>query len=170
MIAKDIKQYCSEDVSTIENYEKAIKDSQIWELHHKYELEDKDGNALEFPMTRKELIKRGLYYKRPSCELIFLLETEHKRIHMMGNTKAKGKNIGNQHAKGNVLSEDVRKRMGKSRLGNSNNGIALIKCIETNEIMRTREWIAKGFNNAYSVAKGRQKTCHGYHFEYIRED
>ena len=89
---------------------------------------------------------------------------------MIGNIKAKGKNLGNQHAKGNVLSEDVRSRMSKSRLGNFNNGFALIRCIETNEILRTREWILKGYQNAYSVAKGRQKTCKGLHFEYVREE
>lgn len=84
-----------------------------------------------------------------------------------GNQYAKGVNIGNQYAKGNVLSEKTRKQMGKSRKGNTNNGIALIKCIETDEIHRTREWISLGFPNAYNVAKGRQKTCHGYHFVYV---
>ena len=57
--------------------------------------------------------------------------------------------------------------MGQNKKGNTNNGIAFIKCIETNEIKRTREWIQAGFQNAYNVAKGRQKTCGGYHFVYV---
>lgn len=87
----------------------------------------------------------------------------------IGNTYAKGKNLGNQHAKGNVLSEEVRKRMGMSRMGNSNNGVALIKCLETNETHRTREWIKLGYQNAYSVARGHHKSCKGLHFKYIKE-
>lgn len=86
-----------------------------------------------------------------------------------GNKYALGKNIGNKHALGNHLSEEVRKKMGQSRKGNTNNGISFIKCIETNEIKRTCEWINAGFKNAYQVAKGRQKTCKGYHFVYINQ-
>lgn len=87
---------------------------------------------------------------------------------LIGNDRAKGKNIGNKNAKGNVLSEEVRKRMGMSRMGNSNNGVALIKCLETNETHRTREWIKLGYRNAYSVARGHHKSCKGFHFEYIK--
>ena len=87
---------------------------------------------------------------------------------MIGNQYAKGKNIGNQYAKGNRLSRETRERMGKSRLGNTNNGCAYIKCIETGKVLRTREWIKQGFGNAYQVARGRQKSCKGYHFEYCQ--
>lgn len=93
-------------------------------------------------------------------------ETKRKiSIASLGNHYAKGKNIGNQNAKGNHLSEETRKQMGLSRMGNNNNGATYIRCIETGEIHRTREWIKIGFSNAYSVAHGRQKTCKGYHFE-----
>jgi hypothetical protein len=85
-------------------------------------------------------------------------------IAQKGNNHALGKNLGNKNALGNRLSESVRKRMGESRKGNTNNGITLIRCIETDEIHRTREWIKLGFQNAYQVAYGRQKTCKGMHF------
>lgn len=85
----------------------------------------------------------------------------------LGNQYAKGYNIGNQYAKGKHLSEETKKKMGRSRMGNINNGIALIKCIETGEIRRAREWILDGYNNAYSVASGRRSTCKGLHFIYI---
>lgn len=40
---------------------------------------------------------------------------------------------------------------------------------ETGKILRTREWMQLGFKNAYSVAKGRQKTCKGFHFRYVND-
>lgn len=86
---------------------------------------------------------------------------------LIGNQHAKGKLYGNQNAKGNVLSKETREKMGKSRLGNANNGVAYIRCIETGEIKRTREWIKAGFSNAYNVARGKSKTCKGYHFAYL---
>lgn len=85
----------------------------------------------------------------------------------VGNQYAKGKNVGNTHAKGNVLSEETRKQMGISRMGNANNGIAFIKCIESGEVHRTREWLNLGYRNAYLVAKGLRKSCQGLHFVYV---
>lgn len=101
----------------------------------------------------------GAHHRIESCKKI--------SKSLLGNKRAKGKIFGNKNAKGNKLSEETRKKMGLSRINNTNNGKALIKCIETNEIHRTREWILLGFPNAYNVAKGRQKTCNGYHFEYV---
>lgn len=83
---------------------------------------------------------------------------------MMGNQRAKGKNLGNQNAKGNVLSETTKRQMGESRKGNTNNGITIIRCVETGEVHRTLEWKKLGYANAYSVVYGRQKTCNGKHF------
>ena len=37
------------------------------------------------------------------------------------------------------------------------------------ETHRTREWIKLGYRNAYSVARGRHKSCEGLHFKYIKE-
>lgn len=85
---------------------------------------------------------------------------------MMGNQHAKGKNFGNQYAKGNILSEITRKQMGLSRIGNANNGITLIRCVETGEVHRTLEWKKLGYANAYNVVYGRQKTCKGKHFVF----
>lgn len=87
-----------------------------------------------------------------------------------GNQYAKGVNIGNQYAKGNKLSEETKKQMGLSRMGNTNNGSAYIECIETGEIHRTREWILLGYRNAYQVAKGNRNNCKNLHFRYIDID
>ena len=55
-----------------------------------------------------------------------------------------------------------------SRMGNTNNGASYIRCLETNEVHRTREWIKLGYGNAYQVARNSRSTCHGLHFEYVK--
>ena len=167
MFSELVKRYCCDDISNIENYNVALTDSEIWEVHHRRETHDENGNVRTQQISKIELIKQNLYYSRPSSELIFMSRKNHRLLHMNNNEFAKGKIIGNQNAKGNVLSEKTRKQMGESRKGNINNGVAYIRCIETNEIHRTREWIELGYPNAYNVAKGRQKTCRGLHFEYV---
>ena len=89
---------------------------------------------------------------------------------LLGNNHAKGKNLGNGNAKGNILKEETRKKMGDSRKGNVNNGVSFIKCIETGKIMRVREWIDLGFINVHLVAKGLRKSCHGFSFEFYYEN
>lgn len=65
---KGVKKYCCDDIALIENYETAINDTtQTWEIHHRLEIQE-DGTLI----SRDELINKGLYYNRPSDELIFL--------------------------------------------------------------------------------------------------
>lgn len=69
---KQAKRYCCEDISLIENYEKAINDnSQVWDIHHKLGIE----------YTTKELIKMNMYFNVKSNDLIFLTRKEHKLLH-----------------------------------------------------------------------------------------
>ena len=74
-----VKNYCCEDISLIENYDKAIADNtQIWDCHHRGEI---------LPCGRfkaKDLMKFGLYYNRPANELIFLPHAEHNSLHFKG--------------------------------------------------------------------------------------
>ena len=81
--------------------------------------------------------------------------------------KTKLKFIGNNNALGNILTEETRKQMGESRKGNSNNGVKYLKCVETEEVFRVREWIDKGYNNAHLVAQGNRPHCKKLHFEYV---
>ena len=72
------KSYCSEDISLIENYNKAIADKErMWEIHHRRECDD-EGRTL---FTHKQLKEINLYYKRPASELIFVTRSTHKKIH-----------------------------------------------------------------------------------------
>ena len=66
------KSYCKDDISLIENYDKAVADKeQTWDCHHRRESET----------PRKELIEIREYYNRPANELIFLTRSEHKALH-----------------------------------------------------------------------------------------
>lgn len=70
--------YCCEDPSLIENYEKAVNDSKMWDLHHRLEVSE-DGCHIMF--TPQELKDKNMYYHRPASELIFLTRKEHKKLH-----------------------------------------------------------------------------------------
>lgn len=70
-----VKTYCKDDISLIENYKKAVNDKKhTWHCHHRRENIS----------SRKDLIKRGEYYNRPSEELIFLTKSEHMALHSKG--------------------------------------------------------------------------------------
>ena len=72
------RKYCCEDITKIENYDKAIADTtQVWHLHHRLELTP-DG---AFANTSDALKFYDQYYYRPANELIFLTRAEHRRIH-----------------------------------------------------------------------------------------
>ena len=73
MISEDYaKSYCRDDISLIENYDKAIADTtQVWHCHHRRET----------IFSRKDLIEIREYYNRPACELIFLTNSDHNRLH-----------------------------------------------------------------------------------------
>jgi hypothetical protein len=77
--AKHAKQYCCEDLSKIENYDKAIADTtQIWDCHHRLELVE-TGAVVDASV--QDLIDWGIYYDRPADELIFLPKSEHLSLH-----------------------------------------------------------------------------------------
>lgn len=82
MIAKDLSEFCYEDVSLIENYDKAIKDDKnIWQRHHRLETHYPDGTLRENSLSADELKDSNLYYNRPAKEFIFLTRYEHLRLH-----------------------------------------------------------------------------------------
>ena len=93
------KKFCKDDISLIENYDKAIADTtQTWECHHRRET----------IYSRSGLKEIDEYYNRPACELIFLTPADHRRLHKLGKpTWIKGK----QH------SVEARKKMSKARKG-----------------------------------------------------
>lgn len=109
--------YCKDDLSKIENYDKAIADtSHTWDIHHRLEL-TLDG---EFAHTREELKRLGMYYHRPYFELIFLTHSEHQRLH----NPFKGKHHSEESKqkmrnamKGRSLSAETRQKIANANKG-----------------------------------------------------
>lgn len=101
----NVKKFCCEDISKIENYDKAIADTtQTWACHHRLELIATGGVC---DVTKQDLIDWNLYYDRPADELIFLTKKEHSSLHSKGNQYMKGK----QH------SEETKKKQSESAKG-----------------------------------------------------
>lgn len=89
--------FCVEDISKIENYEQAINDkTQTWDCHHRAEI-------LPCGRFSAEVLKKfGLYYHRPADELIFLIRSDHIRLHNTGKTlseESRAKLSGTRKAK-----------------------------------------------------------------------
>lgn len=98
---QNVKAYCCEDISLIENYDKAIADiTQSWDCHHRGEI---------LPCGRyeaKDLKKCGLYWKRPASELIFLSHKDHAGLHWKGTIRGTFSEEHKQH-----ISEATKKAM-----------------------------------------------------------
>lgn len=95
---KNAKRYCKEDISLIENYDKAINDKEHnWECHHRDEVKLLPSGII-VKRTKQELIENCRYYKCPANELIFLNSTEHQRLHKTGR----------------VVSEETKIKLSKS--------------------------------------------------------
>lgn len=116
MISKHtILLYCK-DYEKIENYEQAINDeTQTWHCHHRLETHFSDGTErpIKAQLKATELIALNMYYDRPPEEFIFLTNSEHRRLHMLG------KHIGT-FAKGRKLSEEHKKKLSETHKGNTN--------------------------------------------------
>lgn len=106
-----VSEYCYEDPSLIENYEKAMNDkTQTWVCHHRVET--------IMNCSRKELIAQGCYKNRPAHDLIFLTRSEHNILHKTGkhhseDSRAKMRiaQIGRKH------SAETRSKMSKAHAG-----------------------------------------------------
>lgn len=71
---RNVRRYCYEDISKIENYDKAMADTEhTWDCHHRLETIMNCG--------ARELIGKGAYWHRPAHELVFLAKAEHRRLH-----------------------------------------------------------------------------------------
>lgn len=73
------KKFCSEPIENIENYDKAVADTEnVWDCHHRAEI---------LPCgryTMAQLQKHRMYWYRPASELIFLRHDVHTSLHHKG--------------------------------------------------------------------------------------
>ena len=122
-------KYCKNDISLIENYDKAIADdTQTWHCHHRRET----------IFSRKDLIEIGEYYNRPACELIFLTKSEHMKLHHLDKPlsedtrrKLSEANKGKPSwMKGKHHSEESCKKMSESRKGKQHSEDTRLKISE----------------------------------------
>lgn len=94
-------KYCREDISLIENYDKAVNDTtQTWQIHHKDEIRTLPSGMVVY-RSQKDLIEGGRYYNCPANELIFLTKSEHCKLHLKYRPK---------------LSEDVYRKAVRNRI------------------------------------------------------
>ena len=110
------KEFCSGDITQIENYEEAINDkTQTWICHH----------ILGEVLSREQLLDHDFYYDVPPCMLKFVTKAEHNSIHQMGN---KNTFYGKKHLyesrarmsashKGILHTKETRKKMSESHKG-----------------------------------------------------
>ena len=110
--------YCKDDISLIENYDKAVSDKkQTWLCHHRLETHDKWGNVREEEVTKDILISLRIYCNRPASELIFLTKSEHSKVH--GQCKKSPRYIKTPWNKGktNIYTQDTLKKLSEARKG-----------------------------------------------------
>lgn len=109
---KNVKAYCSEDISLIENYYKAVGDTKKWDCHHRLEIQDDKVMSLD------ALKKAGLYYNRPASELIFMTHCEHVKLHTFGKNNPMYGHQSPMYGKNH--SEETRSKMSKAQKGENN--------------------------------------------------
>lgn len=78
MISKNVYKYCKDDITKIENFNKAFNDrNNVWICHHKLEL----TLSGEFANSVAELKRMNMYFNRPYYELIFIKNSDHIKLH-----------------------------------------------------------------------------------------
>ena len=160
---KNVKKFCRDDISLIENYDKAIADkTQIWDCHHRRET----------IYSAKELIDIGEYYNRPACELIFLTKSEHTRLHHLGKHHSEGtrkkisesNNGENNPMFGKHHSAEARKKMSEVHKGKHRSAETCKKIAEANkgkhhsdetrqkmsEARKGKHWYNNGMQNVFA--------------------
>ena len=139
----NFEKFCK-DYKNIENYEKAKADNfKNWEVHHRLETHNSDGERRLVDISYKELKALGMYYHRPADELIFLTRSEHNSLHKKGKHHSiesrrkmseaqkgeKNPMYGKKHSVETInkmseahknISEETRKKMSEAKKGKKN--------------------------------------------------
>ena len=103
------KRFCKEDISKIENYDKAVADTtQTWHCHHR--------TAIWWNCSKKDLIANECYYNRKACELIFLTPEEHKRLHNVNESDETRRKMSESH-KGHKCNAETKRKISDANKG-----------------------------------------------------
>ena len=173
------KKYCKEDISKIENYDKAITDkTQVWDCHHRDEVKVLP-NGMKVIRSKQDLIENGLYYNCNVNELIFLTKEEHRNLHFKGRKHSeetrrklseakKGKKTwikGMHHSeetrrkiseskKGQIVSEETRRKISELKKGNTyNKG-------------KTNSVFGKAFKEHYGITRTDNKKLYDKEYNF----
>ena len=146
----------------IENYEKAKADNfKGWDCHHRLETHNSYGERRLVDITTEELISIGMYFDRPSSELIFMKHGEHSSLHKPSEETKKKMSLSN---KGKKRSEETRKKIAEAKknmssetrkkLSEANKGKKLSE--ETRNKMSTARKGMRWFNNGKTNIRAKE--------------
>ena len=161
-------KYCKDDISLIENYDKAVVDKRrVWHCHHRRET----------IFSRKDLIEIGEYYNRPACELIFLTPFEHIQLHQLGkNVSAETCKKMSEAHKGKHHSAETCKKIAEAHKGRQFSAETRKKLSEANKgkslSVETRKKLSEAHKGKHCSAETRKKIseCHsGKHYPKLSE-
>ena len=109
---KYANSYCKDDISKIENYDLAVSDNAKWVCHHRLEITI-DG---KFAHTKLDMIRMNMYYQRPHFELIFLKESDHRKLHNQSMSDEHRQRIIESN-KQRTVSEETKRKIAASHTG-----------------------------------------------------
>lgn len=99
---KRLRKYCI-NFQEIENYEEAVQSPELYDLHHRKEIDTLEDGTVVL-RSKKKLKELNLYMHRPPEDLIFLKHSEHSTM----------------HHKMMIASAETRAKMSSSKLGDKN--------------------------------------------------
>lgn len=88
----NLRKFCKDDISKIDNYEEAVQSDDIYDCHHRLEL-TLEG---EYAHSKEDLIRMDMYYHRPYYELILLPHKEHTKLHRKFNSCFSGHKLSKE--------------------------------------------------------------------------
>ena len=149
------KKYCKEDISKIENYDKAITDkTQVWDCHHRDAVKVLP-NGMKVIRSKQDLIENGLYYNCNVNELIFLTKEEHRNLHFKGrkHSEETRRKMSESH-KGQIVSEETRRKISEMKKGNTyNKG-------------KTNSVFGKAFKEHYGITRTDNKKLYDKEYNF----
>lgn len=177
MISKKYtKMLCKDDISKIENYDKAIADTtQTWVLHHRDECKILPS-GIKVIRTSAELKENGRYYGRPANELIFLTPSEHTSLHNMFRpeiTEETRRKISEAH-KGLKHSEETRRKMSETHKGKvisketCKNMSKSHKGKPSNHKGKATSVFGKAFKEHYGITCSDNENLYSYEYKYFK--
>ena len=169
------KKYCKEDISLIENYDKAIADTtQVWHCHHRDEVKVLPS-GMTVICSRQNLIENDRYYNCPANELIFLTKSEHLKLHGAYKTTDHRRKIAEAN-KNKKLSEETRRKLSESHKGQKHSEESYNKMSESKK-GKTHSNFGKVFIEHYGITctdniklYAKEYTFYKYHGHFSWED